>query len=441
MQADIQETAAICPIKPPFDRDHVLSLSHLDTDRNLLVTLRYLRIYSNNPHQQSDPFHVITAAVSAALLRYYPLAGTLRRRHSDGRLELHCRAGDGLPVVKAVATFPLSSFDADGDSSFAERLVPDPDPNEDPIRPMVLQVTRFGCGGFVLGSAVHHAICDGLGATMFFNAVAELARGSGRVGLEPVWDRSELLGPRRPPRVEYPIRELLSLDKDFSAYAGSGKRVVKEYLNVEEEWLGRVKALLFKQSGLKFTTFEALGAIIWSSRIKGGKIHANERVTFAYSINIRNIVNPSLPAGYWGNGCVPMFVHLTAEEAAEQPIWKTAAAIKKSKRDATGEYVASFVDFQEMHYEEGITGGRRVSGFTDWRHLGHSTVDFGWGGPEAVVPLSTRLLGSVEPCFLLPGKEGLVKVLVHLEEDVVLPFREEFEKLRNVLQNELLSSI
>ncbi|XP_057785567.1 spermidine coumaroyl-CoA acyltransferase [Salvia miltiorrhiza] len=437
MQLRSQETAVIRPIKPPFDHDHVLSLSHLDTDRNLLVTLRYLRIYPSTPHQQSDPFHVITAALSAALLHYYPLAGTLRRRHSDSRLELHCRAGDGLPVIGAVACCPLSAVDTEADSSFAELLVPDPDPEEDPIRPMILQVTRFSCGGFVLGTAAHHAICDGFGATLFFNAVAELARGSGEIGIKPVWDRSALLGPRNPPRIEYPIGELLSLDKDFSPYTSSGKRVVKECLNVEEEWLDRVKGLLYKQSGLKFTTFEALGAIIWSTRIKAEKVPANEKVTFAYSMSIRNIVNPSLPAGYWGNSCVPMFVHLTAE----QPIWKIAAAIKTSKQHATGEYVASYVDFQELHYGEGISGGRRVSGFTDWRHLGHSTVDFGWGGPTAVVPLSARLLGSVEPCFFLPGKEGRVKVLLHLEESLVLPFRGEMDKLINLISNGLLSAI
>lgn len=147
-----------------------------------------------------------------------------------------------------------------------------------------------------------------------------------------------------------------------------------------------------------------------------------------------------MPAGYWGNGCVPMYVHLTAEEVVEQPIWKTADSIKKSKHKATHEYVSSFVDFQELHYKEGISSGRRVSGFTDWRHLGHSTVDFGWGGPVAVVPLSRHLLGSVEPCFFLPGKEGLIKVLVHLEEDVILAFRQEMDKLRNQ-ENELLSAI
>lgn len=256
-----QETAVIRPINPPFHEDHVLSLSHIDTDRNLLLTLRYLRIYSN---ATPDPFHLITTALSAALPLYYPFAGTLRRRPSDSRLELHCRVGDGLPVINAVASCPLSAVDTDTITPFVEQLVPDPDPNEDPIRPMILQVTKFSCGGFVLGAAVHHAICDGMGATLFFNAVAALARGSDRIGPDPVWDRSALLGPRNPPRVEYPMHEVLSLDKE--GFSGSGKRVVKEYLNVDEEWLDRVKGVLLKQSGLKFTTFEALGASIWSAR-------------------------------------------------------------------------------------------------------------------------------------------------------------------------------
>lgn len=151
---------------------------------------------------------------------------------------------------------------------------------------------------------------------------------------------------------------------------------------------------------------------------------------------------PPLPAGYWGNGCVPLYVHLTAEEVAEQPIWKTADSIKKSKHLATAQYVSSYIDFQELHYKDGISGGTRVSGFTDWRHLGHSTVDFGWGGPVAVVPLSSRLLGSVEPCFFLPGKEGTaaIKVLVHVKEDVVLAFRREMDEL-NSLEKVLQSAI
>lgn len=157
-------------------------------------------------------------------------------------------------------------------------------------------------------------------------------------------------------------------------------------------------------------------------------------MTFAYSTNIRKQVKPALPPGYWGNGCVPIYVQMSARELVERPVWETAELIKKSKRSITDEYVRSFIDFQELHYSEGITAGKEVSGFTDWRHLGHSKVDFGWGGPVTVLPLSWNLLGSVEPCFFLPyssaneeeEKNGF-KVLVSLPEAAMPAFRKDME--------------
>ncbi|XP_073279557.1 LOW QUALITY PROTEIN: tetrahydroanabasine acetyltransferase-like [Primulina huaijiensis] len=448
MQVHIQETAVVPPSKPPFDGDQILPLSNLDLDRNNDVILRYLRVYANHhPRQQPPhPFQVITVSLSAALVPYYPFAGKLRRRAEDGLLELHCHLGDGVPVVSAVVDCQLSSIDyLDGESEneLTEQLVPNLNPNEDVIQPMMLQVTRFGCGGFVLGAAIHHAICDGLGATLFFNAMAELASGSGRITTDPVWNRSTLLGPRKPARVEFRIDEFLKFDRGFSPYLDSGKRALKECFNVKEDWLYNLKGLLYQQSGIKFTTFEALGAFIWRARTKSSEVPGEERVTFAYSINVRKIVNPPLPNGYWGNGCVPIYIPLLAKDVAEQPIWKTADSIKKSKLNATDEYVRSFIDFQELHYAQGVTAGPRVSGFTDWRHLGHSTMDFGWGGPVAVVPLSRRLLGSTEPCFFLPGKEGggMVKVLLHLDEDAIPGFRQEMGKLKNLDSYDLLSAL
>jgi hypothetical protein len=69
--------------------------------------------------------------------------------------------------------------------------VPDPQPEEGMKHPCMLQLTIFKCGGFTLG----------MGGTLFFNSVAELARGVTRITVEPVWDREKLLGPRDVPRV------------------------------------------------------------------------------------------------------------------------------------------------------------------------------------------------------------------------------------------------
>ncbi|TKY71808.1 Spermidine sinapoyl CoA acyltransferase [Spatholobus suberectus] len=430
----ISERTLIFPSHPPFLHDHPLPLSHLDIDPNLHLTFRYLRAYAPT---SLDPFHVIASSLSHALPHFYPLAGALRRRHTDPRrLELWCAAGQGVPLVRAAADFTLESANHldDPASPFAEHLVPDPGPEEGMEHPCVLQVTVFKCGGFALGAAMHHALCDGLGGTLFFNAVAEVARGATRITVEPVWDREKLLGPRDPPRVESAlIGEFLRLEKGVLPYQRDVGGVARECFHVKDECLDKFKRSLLEQSALNFTVFEALGAYIWRAKVRASGIQAHEKVKFAYSINIRRLVKPSLPAGYWGNGCVPMYVQLSAKDLIEKPIWETAELIKKSKSNVTDEYVRSYIDYQELHFADGITAGKEVSGFTDWRHLGHSTVDFGWGGPVTVLPLGRNLLGSVEPCFFLPystaaaGKREGFKVLVNLREAALPAFREDMQ--------------
>ncbi|KAM1350983.1 hypothetical protein ACFXTH_004807 [Malus domestica] len=442
MQIKIIETNVIVPSPPPFTDDHFLQLTHLDNDPNLRVTFRYVRAYhnTNSAPSPSNPSHVISAAISAALVHYYPLAATIRPR-PDRRFELFCSNGQGVPLIIASADSTLDSvgYLDDPATDFVEHLAPDPNPEEAMSTPCMLQLTVFNCGGFTLGAAIHHSLCDGMGATQFFNAAAEFARGATRASVEPVWDRAGLLGPRDPPRIGAPVlHECLSLDKGFPPYgqAEAVGPVVRECFHVRDEWLEKFKGELLEQGGLNFTTFEALGAFIWRAKIKAIGLPSDEKVTFAYSINVRRLVTPALPASYWGNGCVPMYVNLTAKELTSKPLSSVADLIKKSKSNATDEYVRSFIDFQELHYEDGITAGKEVSGFTDWRHLRHSSVDFGWGGPVTVLPLSRNLLGSVEPCFFLPpssssagvGKKDGFKVLVTMRESAVPAFREEMEK-------------
>ncbi|KAK9092834.1 hypothetical protein Syun_027745 [Stephania yunnanensis] len=454
MEVKIMDAARIFPSRPPFDQDHILLLSHLDNDPNVQVNFRYVRAYTNTPTTNItdtttvtatlvtplDPFLVISKALSNALVHYYPFAGVLRhRRPTDARLELHCAAEQSILLLRATANCSLASVNhlEDPRDPILEQLAPEPDSEADSLsQPFVLQLTIFTCGGFSLGASIHHSLCDGLGSTQFFNAVAEFARGAARPSVEPVWDRLSLLGPREPARAEAPVREVLVLDREFRPYLTPSRGVVRECFHVRDESVERFKRVLYELSEQRFTTFEALGAFIWRNRVKASKVPETEKVKFAYSTNIRNRLNPPLPQGYYGNGCVPIYVQLTANQLVAQPVWKTAELIKRSKRNATDEYVRSYIDFQELHYTEGISVGMEVSGFTDWRHLGHSTVDFGWGGPVAVMPLSRNLLGSQEVCFFLPycciggeGKRYGFQVLVSVAEDGLSDFRSEMEKL------------
>ncbi|XP_043688103.1 spermidine sinapoyl-CoA acyltransferase [Telopea speciosissima] len=446
MEVKIIETREVLPVRPPFDQDHVLPLSHLDNDRNVHINFRYLRAYVNNRSTANhtaaaaDPAQVISEALSKALVYFYPYAGTLRPLPNDSRLFLFCSSGKGVPVIHAAADRTLASLNYldDPTTPNLDTLVPDPSHGEELVHPCILQITVFECGGFCLGASINHSMCDGYGSSLFFNAMVELSRGAAQPSVQPVWDRASLLAPRKPPRVEVPFHEFLQLDKEFSPYRQAIGPVVRECFAIKDNSLECFRAELQKLSGSSFTTFEALGAFIWRARVKASKFAGDDIVKFAYLINIRKLMKPALPAGYYGNGCIVMYVQLGAKELVEQPIWKTAELIKKSKSNATDEYVRSFIDFQELNYGEGITAGKGVSGFTDWRHLGHSAVDFGWGGPVTVLPLSRNIIGSTEPCFFLPyssANEGMkdgFKVMISLPETDMPTFRVEMDKFTNL---------
>ncbi|KAM7490896.1 hypothetical protein LguiA_033817 [Lonicera macranthoides] len=94
-------------------------------------------------------------------------------------------------------------------------------------------------------------------------------------------------------------------------------------------------------------------------------LSSNEKVKFAYSTNIRKLVNPPLPVGYLGNVCVPMYAQLSANDLLHLPIWKTAQLIKNSKKNMNDEYVRSFIDFQDINYANGITTGKRILGYLE----------------------------------------------------------------------------
>lgn len=124
MEVQILERIAIFPSPPPSLPSLPLPLSHLDTDRNLHVTFRTLRLYSKSPDK--DPFQVISPdAVSAALSLFFPLTGSLHCQQPDSRLEIQCTASDSIPLIRAVTQVRLSEvLLCHPDSPFLNQLSP-----------------------------------------------------------------------------------------------------------------------------------------------------------------------------------------------------------------------------------------------------------------------------------------------------------------------------
>ncbi|KAF2609663.1 hypothetical protein F2Q70_00013672, partial [Brassica cretica] len=189
-----------------------LSLSTLDNEPINEPMYAYIYVYEPNEKNQNDPVSLLRKALSDLLLYYYPVSGKLVRRKSDGKFQLVC-IGEGVPFAVATADHDLCSLNyvENFADEVAMQLVHELDVNfqsDNGCHPLSLQVTKFSCGGFTIGIAVTHVLCDGYGVATIFNALTELARGKSELSVVPVWQRERLVGkldgePAKVPGADY----------------------------------------------------------------------------------------------------------------------------------------------------------------------------------------------------------------------------------------------
>ncbi|VAI76366.1 unnamed protein product [Triticum turgidum subsp. durum] len=154
--------------------------------------------------------------LARALVPYYPVAG----RVAPSGLAVDC-TGEGVWFVEAAASCALADVDGLGCCPLlipGELLLPRAPPGEklDGLILMV-QATRFTCGGFAVGISFSHAVFDGQGAAQFLTAVGELARGLQAPSVTPVWDRDAILDPPSPPPPQLTEFRLVTQVADISA--------------------------------------------------------------------------------------------------------------------------------------------------------------------------------------------------------------------------------
>ncbi|KAA8549479.1 hypothetical protein F0562_001163 [Nyssa sinensis] len=283
-----KDVVLIKPSKPTSPC--VLSLSTIDNDHNLELITQTIYVYqaSVNSTNGSDPACVIEEALSKVLVYYYPLAGKLKR-NSDGKLRINSNE-DGVPFLEATANCELSSLRSlDGiDVETAEQFVFDwPCDGDGGYHPLVLQLTKFSCGGFTIGMGLSHSVCDGFGAALFFRAIAELASGKSEPSVKPVWERErQVVKPSQDPIQFVVVKASLAA----SPYLPTNE-LFRECFNVSCESIRKLKMVLMKESenevlneNLSFTTLEVLGAYVWRSRAMALKLNPDGKTHFCLAL-------------------------------------------------------------------------------------------------------------------------------------------------------------
>ncbi|KAL1313093.1 hypothetical protein HN51_039664 [Arachis hypogaea] len=354
-------------------------LSDIDDQEGFRFQLPSIFIYGHNPSMEGkDPVKVIRDALSRTLVFYYPFAGRLREGHGR-KLMVDCTA-EGVLFIEADADVALDQL---GDSlqppfpCFEELLYNVPGSEGIVNCPLLLiQVTRFKCGGFTLAFRLNHTMSDGTGFAQFMTAMAEMARGAHQPSILPVWSR-ELLSARHPPRITCTHREYEEPIVDTSTIILSKKDMVQRSFFFGPTEIASLRRLVPRHLG-ECTRFELVTACLWCCRTKALQLAPEDDVRMMCIVNARARFNPKIPLGYYGNVFAYPAAVTTVRKLCENPFGYAVELIKKAKDEVTEEYMHSVADLLVTKGRPLFTtvGSCIVSNLT---RAGLREVDFGWG--------------------------------------------------------------
>lgn len=355
----------------------MLDLSTIDRLPGLNAKVRTYHVFG----PASEPAKVISEALSKALVHYYPLAGRLVKS-SNGDLQIDCNAR-GVWFIDATASCSLEDirYLSHPLVPMHEQLLPDPRPEVDPSEVLVLmQVTQFTCGGFVIGLDSSHTVFDGLGSAQFLNCIAEFARGLKRPSVEPVWCREAI---PKPPGIAYGglLDAAAAPPLPMPSY-----KLEQVIIDVTVDDISSAKKQFFELTGQRCSVFDILAARVWQCRTQAIKLDPDEQVKLVFFANARPLVHPPLPEGFYGNCFFPVTVRVSGEMLVRSSSLEVVKLIREAKAKLPVEFARWAAGEGEDPYVPSLAYTTLF--VSEWSRLGFGEVDYGWGSPVQVVPLT-----------------------------------------------------
>ncbi|CAI0394617.1 unnamed protein product [Linum tenue] len=432
MKVTVKSTTMVQPAERM--RRHSLWLSNLDLLQLRSHVTRVISAY-NKPASSSSSescffdTKVVKEALSKTLVPFYPVAGRLRRRDGNGgRLELDCN-DEGVLFQEAESEAVLAEVKelllmadglefSPGEEAELLELFPRVDYSKGvssyPL--LIVQVTRFKCGGICLGIGIHHALADGESSVSFINTWADMARGL-PVEATLFWDRT-ILRARRPVtpefhHVEYdPDPTMMITDNNPPKPAAT-----VAILKITAEQLNTLKDRAMARS--RYSTYEILTSHIWRCAIKARGLVNEQPTKLHISLDGRSRLSPPLPAAV-----------ALAGELASEPLPRTLERIQQALSRMDDEYLRSAIDYlEDPNNPEGIiqvqTHCRSPNLWVvSWMRFPFKTADFGWGSSTLfhVADISEGM------GILLPRNpaDGSLSLAICLESDVMEGFKKMF---------------
>ncbi|KAL5701377.1 shikimate O-hydroxycinnamoyltransferase [Ranunculus cassubicifolius] len=395
-----------------------------------------LCLYIYKPDGSSNFFDVgaLKDGLSKVLVPFYPIAGRVNW-NTHGRAEILCN-GEGALFIEAETGSSLEDFgDFAPGMDKLKHLVPTVDMSEDPSSTPILmvQMTRFRCGAVALVLALDHTAADGASVLHFTKSWCEVVCGSD-ITIQPFTDRT-LLRARDPPNpmfthIEHHPPPTLKLSSETDELQNDLTKREIAMLRISREQINALKDKCRDHTNpIAFTTYEVLVSHIWRCACKARHLLADQETKLSIATDGRTRLCPALPSGYLGNAIFHMTPIATSGDLISNPLLFTVMKVHGSILQSNDDYIRSAIDSLEKHNMFIPASDRFKSpnmAITNWCGLPLYNVDFGWGRPIYVGPVTIACEG-LGIIFRNPtAKDGSVFLGISLHSGAMEYFKQHF---------------
>lgn len=263
----------------------------------------------------------------------------------------------------------------------------------------------------ILCASINHSLCDGIGASQFLNAWSQLTRKPyNKLTITPFHNR-KILKIQESPQVIFPHQIYTKNPTHFNLESS-----VTMLFNFEENEILCLKKQCMTVPFKHITSFEAIAAHIWRSRVKACNLPSSCSVKLIFPIDFRNKMK--IPKGYYGNGIVLACAMSTVKDlVVANNLDHCVKLVQQAKASVNEKYVKSVID---IHKDKTIKlDSSIILRITQWNKLGLTDIDFGEGKPLYAGSLNMKYW-----CMFLPviGDSNAVRVILSVPENIMEMF-------------------